>query len=77
MIANVRQVHSTIVPNIRLLCSRNPTLRNYMSGSLGTLRVTFQIKVAPFVRVDKDILWVTPEIWERIQVISNTNWLIL
>lgn len=35
-----------------------------------------RISVSNYCRVDKDVVWVTPEIWEQIQVMSNTNWII-
>lgn len=36
-----------------------------------------KIKIAKYCKVDKDILWVTPEIWEQIQIYSNTDWNII
>lgn len=35
-----------------------------------------RISVSNYCHVDKDVVWVTPEIWEQIQVMSNTNWII-
>lgn len=34
------------------------------------------IKIGKYLKVDKDVLWVTPDIWEQLQVMSNTEWTI-
>lgn len=31
-------------------------------------------KTEKYIKVDKDVLWVTPDVWEQIQVMSNTSW---
>lgn len=36
-----------------------------------------EIKVANFIKVDKDVIWVTPEIWEQLMVMSNVEWTII
>lgn len=31
-------------------------------------------KAEKYIKVDKDVLWVTPDVWEQIMVQSNTDW---
>lgn len=35
------------------------------------------IQVGDFLKVDKDVLWVTPEVWEQLMVMSNLEWTII
>lgn len=34
------------------------------------------IKIAPYLKVDKDTIWVTPEMYEKLKIMSNTKWTI-
>lgn len=35
------------------------------------------IYIKPYLRVDRDVLWVTPDVWEKIMVETNCNWVVL
>lgn len=35
------------------------------------------LKTDKFLKVDKDVIWVTPDIWEQLQIMSNTEWTII
>lgn len=37
----------------------------------------FKIKIADFIEIDKDTLWVTPDVWEQLQIMSNVEWTIV
>lgn len=30
-----------------------------------------------YLKVDKNIIWVTPDIWEKLRIMSNTEWSII
>lgn len=44
-----------------------------VSASLSFIK---DIKPANYLKVDKDVLWVTPDILEQLMVMSNTDWVI-
>lgn len=35
-----------------------------------------QIRLGAYLMVDKDVLWVTPEIFEQLNIMSNLEWTI-
>lgn len=32
------------------------------------------VSIGKYIKVDKNTVWVTPDVWEQIQVMSNTDW---
>lgn len=35
------------------------------------------IRIDQYLKVDKNVLWVTPDVWEQLMVMSNTEWTII
>lgn len=36
-----------------------------------------EINKGNYIKVDKDVVWVTPDVWEQIMIQSNTYWEII
>lgn len=39
--------------------------------------VITQINISNYLKVDRDVIWVTPEVWEKLQIYSNVEWTIV
>lgn len=44
-----------------------------ISASLAYIK---NVKLYDYIKVDKDVLWVTPDVWEQLNVMSNVEWVI-
>lgn len=54
--------------------SSNLSLNGKATLNVSATQVCTIHKTEKYIKVDKDVLWVTPDVWEQIQVMSNTSW---
>lgn len=67
---------------LKLACTQigeHPTLECNALKSELTLNISqiCQVNKGSYIKVDKDVVWVTPDVWEQIQVMSNVDWEII
>lgn len=62
----IGHVHNNVSASSRLINQR-------ISASLSFIK---NIKPASYLKIDKDVLWITPDMWEQLMVMSNTDWVI-
>lgn len=34
------------------------------------------VRLFDYIKLDKDVLWVTPDAWEQLMIMSNVDWVI-
>lgn len=64
---------------LKLACTsigNHPTLECNALKSELTLNISqiCEINKGSYIKVDKDVVWVTPDIWEQIMIQSNVSW---
>lgn len=46
-------------------------------GVAVSARRVMDVRLAEYLKVDKDVIWVTPDMWEKLLVMSNVEWQII
>lgn len=64
---------------LKLACTskgEHPTLECNVLKTELTLNISqiCEINKGKYIKVDKNVVWVTPDIWEQIMIQSNTDW---
>ena len=64
---------------LKLACTsinEHPTLGCNIIKSELTLNISqiCQVNKGKYIKVDKNVVWVTQDIWEQIMIQSNTDW---
>lgn len=62
----IGHVHENVSASSRLICQ-------CISASLSFIS---EIKISNYLKIDKDVVWVTPDILDQLMVMSNTDWVI-
>lgn len=55
------------------VCS-NISMTDKATLNVSAMQICTIHKSEKYIKVDKDVLWVTPDVWEQIMVQSNTDW---
>lgn len=46
-------------------------------GVAASARRVMDVRLAEYLKVDKDVIWVTPDMWEKLLIMSNVEWQII